>query len=143
MANEFRNLTLSKLQVYEVLIRDTLDSAACLEGLATRDNGDLLLQVQDCVALFKAHGLICFPLDDGFLVSYHSSRFAMGSTGSIRISESRGLPQGLAVGEGKNYFAATLDLAPIARDILAADVTALNDERMARQMGFGRPERTS
>ena len=46
----------------------------------------------------------------------------------------------MAVGEGENYFAATLDLAPIAHDILAADVTALNDERMARQMGFGRPE---
>ena len=38
------------LQVYEVLIRDTLDSAACLEGLATRDNGDLLLQVLNCMA---------------------------------------------------------------------------------------------
>ena len=48
--------------------------------------------------------------------------------------------QGLAVGEGENYFAATLDLAPIAQDIAASDVTALNDERVARQMGFGKPE---
>ena len=61
MGNEIHNLIFSMLQVYEVLIRDTLDSAACLEGLATRDNGDLLLQVQDRVALFKAHDLICFP----------------------------------------------------------------------------------
>ncbi len=77
--------------MYEILIRDTLDSSACLEGLATKDSGDLLLQA-------------------------------------------------LGVGEGENYFAATLDLATLAHDIAATDVTAQNDERVARQMGFGRRE---
>lgn len=32
-------------EVYAVLIRDALDSATCLEGLATVESGDLMLQI--------------------------------------------------------------------------------------------------
>jgi hypothetical protein len=82
----------AEIQVYEILSRDTLDSAACVEGLATKDDGDLLLQAV-----------------------------------------------GVGEGEGDNYFAATLDLASLAHDIAVTDVTAQNDDRVARQMGFARP----
>ena len=88
-------------EVYEVLIREALDASACLEGLATKDNGCLLIQI----------------------------------TGGTADSES---PDG-----GPGQFTNNIDLATLAADIAATDVTKAADDRVASQMGFGKKPQQS
>ena len=83
-------------EVYEVLIREALDSSACLEGLATKADGCLVLQ-------------------------------ACGGAGDSDNPDS-----------APGYFANDIDLAPLLSSILAGDVEAAMDERIARQLGFGK-----
>ncbi len=88
-------------EVYEVLIREALDASACLEGLATKDNGCLLIQI----------------------------------AGGVADSES---PE-----SGPGQFTNNIDLATLAADIAATDVTKAADDRIASQMGFGRAAQQS
>lgn len=83
-------------EVYDVLIREALDSSACLEGLATIDGGSLLLL----------------------------------ATGAADPEAPDGLP---------GYFTNDVDLAPLVAGLMASDIEAANDERIAKQFGFGRP----
>lgn len=84
-------------EVYDVLIREALDASACLEGVAVKDNGCLLLQV----------------------------------TGGLADSENPDASPG--------QFTNNIDLATLAADIAATDVTKAADDRVARQMGFAPP----
>ena len=86
-------------EVYDVLIREALDASACLEGLAVKDNGCLLVQI----------------------------------TGGL---------DGENLDSSPGQFTNNIDLATLAADIAATDVTKAADERVARQMGFGKANRT-
>lgn len=84
-------------EVYEVLIRDALDASACLEGVAVKDDGCLLIQI----------------------------------TG--------GAPDSDNPDAGPGQFTNNIDLATLAADIAATDVTKAADDRVAQHMGFGKP----
>lgn len=83
-------------EVYDVLIREALDASACLEGVAVKDDGCLLIQV----------------------------------TGGVADADSPDTVPG--------QFTNNIDLATLAADIAATDVTRALDERIAQQMGFGK-----
>lgn len=84
-------------EVYNVLIREALDASACLEGLATKDAGSLVLLVS-------------------------------GAPGDADNPDS--VP---------GQFTNDVDLSPLVASIMASDIEAANDERVAKQFGFGRP----
>lgn len=81
-------------EVYDVLIRDALDATASLEGLATKENGALILQCQ-------------------------------AAPNELEATEA-------------GTFTNDLDLAVLASQIFAGSIAQANDERIAKQMGFGR-----
>lgn len=81
-------------EVYDVLIREALDATASLEGLATKENGSLILQCQ-------------------------------AAPGDIDATEA-------------GTFTNDLDLKVLASQILAGGIAQANDERIAKQLGFGK-----
>ena len=83
-------------EVYEVLIREALDSSACIEGLATKTDGCLVLQ-------------------------------ACGGAGDSDNPDS-----------APGFFANDIDMAPLMSSLISGDAEAAMDERIARQLGFGK-----
>ena len=83
-------------EVYDVLIREALDASASIEGLATKENGDLVLKCQ-------------------------------AAGGELESTEA-------------GTFTNDLDLATLAGQILNSAYVRANDERIASQMGFKKPQ---